>query len=139
MVSVMKQKECVICHKIYTPRSGNQKVCSKACREKYLKKMKPIWNKKSYQKNKEKRKEYNKKNIEKQRVYRKDYYQKNKERIKEYGKKWRENNKDKRREYQKEWYSQNKSYFKDYRAKRREEKIDEIFQDYYEYLQNQQW
>lgn len=136
---ILKQKECVVCHKTYTPRSGNQKVCSEACREKYLKKMKPVWNKKSYQKNKAKRKEYNKKNIDKQKNYRKDYYQKNKEKIKAYNKEWRENNKDKKREYQREWYNKNKTYLKDYRAKRREEKIDEIFTGYHEYLQNQVW
>ena len=135
----MKQRECVICHKKYTPKTGNQKVCSEACRKKYIKKMRPIWNKKHYEKHKNKKKEYNEKNIEKQKTYRKDYYQKNKDRIKQYNKEWREENKDKRKTYQKEWYNTHKTYLKDYRAKRRLDQIDKAFADYYEYLDNQEW
>lgn len=131
----MKDRECVICHKMYTPRSGNQKVCSSACREKYLKKMKPIWSKKSYQKNKEKRKKYNQEHCEEQKAYRKDYYQKNKDRIKKKNKEWCEQNKDKRKAYEKEWYNKNKTYLKDYRKQRREKQIDDAFNKYHAYLQ----
>ena len=131
----LKDRECVICHKMYTPRSGNQKVCSKACREIYVKKMTPIWNKKSYQKNKKKRKEYNKKHSKEQKVYRKDYYQKNKDRIRQNSKEWSIKNKEKKRTYAKKWYNDNKTYLKDYRKQRREKQIDDAFNKYHAYLQ----
>lgn len=128
LVMNLKDRECVVCHKTYTPRSGNQKTCSKACREKYIKKMQPIWNKKSYQKHKKKRQECSK-------AYRKDYYQKNKDKINKQNKEWNTKNKDKVRIYSKKWRTEHKTYLKDYRQQRREKEIDDAFNKYHQYLQ----
>ena len=59
------------------------------------------YNKETYEKNKEKRKEYFKE-------YRKEYYEKNREKMKEYYHNNKENNKDKKREYDREYRLKNK-------------------------------
>ena len=104
MVVKLKDRECVICHKIYTPKSWNQKVCSDVCRKKYQKKMQPVWNQRY---------------LESHPTFRKDYYLKNK---------------DKKNEYNKEWRRKNKEYLKEYRRQRKEKQMNDIFNDYHEYL-----
>lgn len=104
LVITLKDRECVICHRMYTPKSWNQKVCSNECRRKYQKKMQPVWNKKY---------------LESHPTFRKDYYLKNKE---------------KRDKYHKEWAEKNKTHLKEYRRQRREKQVNEIFNEYHEYL-----
>ena len=119
---------------MYTPKSGNQKTCSKKCREAYIKKMQPIWNKRSYQRNKAKRIKTDKAYAEEQKTYRRDYYRKNKDKIKKRTKEWRIQNKDKQKAYEKKWREKNKTHLRDYRRQRRAKQIDDAFNKYHEYL-----
>lgn len=100
----LKDRECVVCHKMYTPKSWNQKVCSDACRKQYKKKMQPVWNKRF---------------VKRHPTYRKDYYLKNKE---------------KQDKYQKEWQQKNKTYLREYRRQYRAKQMDDIFNQYHNYL-----
>lgn len=104
LVIKLRDRECVICHKMYTPKSWNQKVCSSDCRKKYQKKMQPIWNK-TFEK--------------KHPTFRRDYYLKNK---------------DKQKKYQKEWQSKHKTYLKEYRRQYKAKQMDDIFDQYHNYL-----
>lgn len=105
LVIKLKDRECVICHKIYTPKVWNQKVCSDICRKKYQKKMQPVWNQRY---------------LDSHPTFRRDYYLKNKE---------------KRDKYQKEWRDKNKTHLKEYRQQRKEKEINDVFNEYYDYLQ----
>lgn len=123
LVVELKDKRCVICSKLYSPKSGNQKVCSDECR-------KVLYNqtrKDYYQKHKSQYLMNNKKwrdnHKEQQRVYRKDYFLKNKEKIYERNKKWRNKNKDKMKDY---WRKKGQE--------KRAREIDTIFNKYHEYL-----
>ena len=44
-------------------------------------------------------------------------------------------NKEKRDKYQKEWRNKNKTHLKEYRQQRKEKEINDVFNEYYNYLQ----
>jgi len=86
------------------------------------------YDKQWYLKNREiqllKAKEYRKNNKEKLKQREKKFYEKNKQKILFQQKEYREKNKEREKKYKKEYYQKNKQYFNNYAIKRREENIN---------------
>jgi len=76
-----KSKECTLCHIIYQPTSGSQKVCA-GCKPKYDKLLSSLWRKNN-------RERWNKMNRDLQRKWRKD--PKRRAQLQEYARKSRRN------------------------------------------------
>ena len=102
------KKLCSTCSNIYLITETRSGYCTKCYEDK---------NKKYYEKNREKAKEYNEKYYEENKKISneraKEYYEKNREKIKEQGKNYREKNKEKNKEKMKD-------YMKEYRIKNKE-------------------
>ena len=127
---MLNERRCIICGETYSPRTHNQKTCSKDCREQLVKQRR----KERYIKEKNKQKDYYKQNEEHYQQYRKDYYQKNKERIKKYSEDYRKENREKVNSYYREYHKKNREKILATREQKTKQKIDDLFDMYMECL-----